>query len=69
MKKIKWENVGFIITLLYGVIAILHHTYNELTMLEIPVYLIQAIMVKYSIKYIRLNKKAFLNDFKDIFFE
>ena len=47
----------------------LHHTYNELSLLEIPVYLGQALLVRYSVKYVRLNPKAFLGEIHDLFNE
>ena len=67
--KIKWENITFILMLVYGAVAMLHHTYNELSLLEIPVYLGQALLVRYSVKYVRTNTKAFLSEIHDLFNE
>lgn len=53
MKKIKWENIIFIILLIYSVLAIAHHNFNVMTILEIPVYFTMAIMVRETIKVIR----------------
>ena len=46
MKHIKWENITFILMLVYGAVAMLHHTYNELSLLEIPTYFGLALLVK-----------------------
>lgn len=69
MKKIKWENIAFIMMLVYGAVAMLHHTYNELSLLEIPVYLGQALLVRYSVKYVRTNTKDFINEIINLFNE
>lgn len=69
MKHIRWENIAFILMLVYGAVAMLHHTYNELSLLEIPAYLGQALLVRYSVKYVRLNPKAFLGEIHDLFTE
>ena len=69
MKHIKWENITFIFMLVYGAVAMLHHTYNELSLLEIPTYLGLALLVKYSVKYVRLNSKAFMKEIYNLFNE
>ena len=69
MKHIRWENIAFILMLVYGAVAMLHHTYNELSLLEIPAYLGQALLVRYSVKYVRLNPKAFLDEIHGLFNE
>ncbi len=69
ISKVKWENITFILMLVYGAVAMLHHTYNELSLLEIPAYLGQALLVRYSVKYVRLNPKAFLDEIQDLFNE
>ena len=69
MKHIKWENITFILMLVYGAVAMLHHTYNELSLLEIPTYLGLALLVKYSVKYVRLNSKAFMKEIYNLFNE
>lgn len=69
MKHIKWENITFILMLVYGAVAMLHHTYNELSLLEILVYLGQALLVRYSVKYVRLNPKAFMKEIYNLFNE
>lgn len=67
MKHIKWENIAFILILVYGAVAMLHHTYNSLSLLEIPIYFGQALLIRYSIKYVRLNPKAFLSEIEELF--
>lgn len=67
--KIKWENITFILMLVYGAVSMLHHTYNELSLLEIPAYLGQALLVRYSVKYVRLNSKTFLDEIHGLFNE
>lgn len=69
MRNIKWENIAFILMLVYGAVAMLHHTYNELSLLEISVYLGQALLVRYSVKYVRLNPKAFIKEISDLISE
>jgi hypothetical protein len=53
MKKIKWENIAFILFIAYSIAAIMHHTFNSLSILEIPVYLMLAIILRCTIKSIR----------------
>lgn len=69
MKKIKFENIAFILMLVYGAVAMLHHTYNELSLLEMPVYLGQALLVRYAVKYVRTNPKAFIKEISDLISE
>lgn len=69
IRKIKWENITFILMLVYGAVSMLHHTYNELSLLEIPSYLGQALLVRYSVKYVRLNPKEFLDEIHGLFNE
>lgn len=66
LKNIKFENIFFIIMLMYGAIAIQQHLYNGLSFLEIPTYLGQAILVRYTVKYIRVNSKAFIKEINDL---
>lgn len=66
MKRVKWENIIFVAMLVYGVVAIAHHNFNELTLCEIPVYFTMAFITRYAVKYVRLNKKAFLEEIKNI---
>lgn len=67
MKRIKFENIAFILMLVYGAAAMLHHTYNELSLLEIPVYLGQALIIRYAVKYVRLYPKAFIGEIQEFF--
>lgn len=67
MRRIRWENIAFILMLIYGAVAMLHHTYNSLSLLEIPIYFGQALLVRYSVKYVRLNSKAFLSEIEELF--
>ena len=69
ISNIKWENITFILMLVYGAVAMLHHTYNELSLLEIPTYFSLALLVKYSVKYVRLNSKAFMKEIYNLFNE
>lgn len=72
MKKIKWENIVFIIMLCYGIVSIYLHLSNKINPLsftEVPYYLILAIMSKLSVKYIRKNMKQIKQDFKMLFIE
>ena len=69
LNNIKWENISFILMLMLGAVSMLYHTYNELSLLEIPVYLGQALLVRYSVKYVRLNPKAFIGEIHDLFNE
>ena len=55
--------------LIYGIIAIQHHICNQLILLDIIVYFLQALLVRYSIKYVRLNPKEFAKEIKDLFNE
>ena len=65
LKNIKFENIFFIATLIYGVICIMHH--NGLSYIELPIYLGQALLVRYAVKYVRLNPKAFIGEIQDFF--
>ena len=67
MKRIKWENIAFVLMLVYGAVAMLHHTYNELSLLEIPMYLGQALLIRYAVKYVRLYPKAFIGEIQEFF--
>lgn len=67
MKRIKWENIAFGLMLVYGAVAMLHHTYNELSLLEIPMYLGQALIIRYAVKYVRLYPKAFIGEIQEFF--
>lgn len=67
MKKIKFENIAFVLMLVYGAVAMLHHTYNELSLLEIPMYLGQALIIRYAVKYVRLYPKAFIGEIQEFF--
>lgn len=67
MKRIKWENIAFVLMLVYGAVAMLHHTYNELSLLEIPTYLGQALLIRYAVKYVRLYPKAFIGEIQEFF--
>ena len=67
MKRVKWENIIFIIMVIYGIIAISKHNFNELTLCETPIYFTMVFLVRYSVKYIRLNTKAFLEEIRNIF--
>lgn len=67
LRNIKFENIAFILMLVYGAVAMLHHTYNELSLLEIPIYLGQALLVRYAVKYVRLYPKAFIGEIQDFF--
>ena len=69
LKKIKFENIFFILMLIYGIVAIQHHICNKLISLDIIVYFLQALLVRYSIKYVRLNPKEFAKEIKDLFNE
>lgn len=69
LKNIKFENIFFIVALIYGVVCIMHHSQNELLYIEIPVYFGQALLVKYAVKYVRLNLKQFLTEISNLFFE
>lgn len=67
MKRIKFENIAFVLMLVYGAVAMLHHTYNELSLLEIPMYLGQALIIRYAVKYVRLYPKAFIGEIQEFF--
>lgn len=67
MKRIKWENIAFVLMLVYGAVVMLHHTYNELSLLEIPMYLGQALLIRYAVKYVRLYPKAFIGEIQEFF--
>lgn len=69
MKKIKWENITFIVFIILGCIAIYQHSMNanSLTILEFPFYFGQAVVCRYAVKYSRKNFKEFSNDLKSLF--
>ena len=67
MKRIKWENIFFILMLVYGVICMMNHNTNELSYIELPIYLGQALLVRYAVKYVRFNPKAFIGEIQDFF--
>ncbi len=67
MKRIKWENIFFILMLVYGVICMMNHNTNELSYIELPIYLGQALLVRYTVKYVRLYPKVFLGEIQDFF--
>lgn len=69
MKHIRWENITFILMLVFGSVSMLHHTYNELSLLEIPAYFGQALLVRYAVKYVRTNTKDFINEIINLFNE
>ena len=59
LKRIKWENITFIIMLLLGLVSIRHHIilngiYKEL-ILEIITYIMFAFGFRYIVKDIRKN--------------
>lgn len=59
LKRIKWENITFIIMLVLGIASIRHHIilngiYKEL-ILEIITYLMFAFTFRYIVKDIRKN--------------
>lgn len=63
MHRIKWENIIFILSLLYSVFAIAHHleqpnqTFTTTTMiiLEIPIYLLFSVFMRFITKQMRLS--------------
>lgn len=69
MKRIKWENIFFIAALVYGVVCIMHHNTNEISYLELPIYFGQALLIRYTVKYVRNNSKAFIGEISDLFHE
>ena len=69
MKRIKWENIAFVITIICGVIQVVNMNANSLEYLDIIKYLILAILVRYTIKYVRTNTKAFKGELKSFFKE
>lgn len=66
MKKVKWENIAFVIMLIYGTICIIMHKTNDISYLEIPMYFGQALLVRYSVKYVRKNTKEFIKEINDL---
>lgn len=67
MKKIKWENITFIVFIILGCIAIYNHSFNSLTILEFPLYFGQAVVCRYAVKYSRKNFKELTNELKSLF--
>lgn len=59
MKKIKWENITFLLITILGVVSLVHHIklnglYLDL-IFEVAMYLIFALVGKYLVKDIRKN--------------
>lgn len=65
MKRVKFENILFVAALIYGVVCIMHH--NEPSYIELPIYFGQALLIRYAVKYVRLNPKAFIGEIQDFF--
>ena len=63
MHRIKWENITFILSILYSIFAIAHHleqpnqTFTTTTMilLEAPIYLLFSIFMRFITKEMRLS--------------
>ena len=63
MHRIKWENITFIVSILYSIFAIAHHleqpnqTFTTTTMiiLEAPIYLLFSIFMRFITKEMRLS--------------
>ena len=63
MRRIKWENITFILSILYSIFAIAHHleqpnqTFTTTTMiiLEAPIYLLFSIFMRFITKQMRLS--------------
>ena len=63
MRRIKWENITFILSILYSIFAIAHHleqpnqTFTATTMiiLEVPIYLLFSIFMRFITKQMRLS--------------
>ena len=63
MRRIKWENITFILSIFYSIFAIAHHleqpnqTFTTTTMiiLEAPIYLLFSIFMRFITKQMRLS--------------
>lgn len=63
MHRIKWENITFILSILYSIFASAHHleqpnqTFTTTTMilLEAPIYLLFSIFMRFITKEMRLS--------------
>ena len=63
MHRIKWENITFILSILYSIFAIAHHleqpnqrfTTTTMILLEAPIYLLFSIFMRFITKEMRLS--------------
>lgn len=55
MRKIKWENIAFIIVIILDTIAVIKHGISIFTPSEIIIYITMAIVLRYIIKDLRIN--------------
>lgn len=63
MRRIKWENIIFILSLLYSAFAITHHlkqpnqtfTTTTIILLEAPIYLLFSVFIRFITREIRFT--------------
>lgn len=70
MKKIKWENIIFILSICYSVQAMIHHiSLNGITSyraIEVIMYVFMCYGIRYVVWYFRKHTKEVINYIKDI---
>ena len=69
MKRIKWENIAFILAIICRLIFTIELYNKPITYLEIIESILLALLVRYTIKYVRTNTKAFKGELKSFFKE
>ena len=73
MKRIKWENIIFILSVCFNVQSMIHHIklnglYVELG-LEVIIYAFMSLGIRYVVSYVRKHPKQVLATFKECFID
>lgn len=71
MKRIKWENIVFLLSVCFSIQSMIYHIklnglYVELG-LEVIIYAFMSLGIRYAVWYFRKNTKEVISYIKDLF--